>query len=227
MTTENRLEMIPRLVPAGTALIRTNPSEDQAVIALASEAQGLLTWAETRVIATGEDVRYATNDLSLIAKLKKALNEKIKEYEGPIKQHLDMVTATFKTITDPLKAADKITRDKISAYNEEQKRKAREAEEINQLRIEAARLEMKLKGELTEEIKLVEVIPPPPTNVRTEMGTLGTMKVRKYRVTNFAELPDQYKMENSALLNKVVKAGIPSIPGCELYFEESLRVSAR
>jgi len=53
------------------------------------------------------------------------------------------------------------------------------------------------------------------------------MKIRKYRVINFAELPDQYKIENSALLNKVVKAGIHEIPGVEIYLEDTLRTTSR
>jgi len=84
-----------------------------------------------------------------------------------------------------------------------------------------------LNGHAIEPVALVEVIPEAPKRIHTDMGSSGTMKIRKYRVVSFAELPDQYKIENSALLNKVVKAGIPSIPGVEIYLEDTLRVSTR
>ena len=94
------------------------------------------------------------------------------------------------------------------------------------MRLEAAKRDAALhNGELTESVNLVEVIPPTPTTIRTDLGSTGHMTIKKYRVINFAELPDQYKIENSVLLNKVVKAGIPSIPGVEIYTEDILRVS--
>ncbi len=208
-----------------TAVIKVNPSGDSAVSSLFNEAQGLKSYAETRAITVDQDVISATEDLSLIAKLKKAIEDKRKEYTAPLKQHLDLIAEAFKTITEPLAEADRITRSKIMAYRQEQERKAREAEEINRLRMEAAQKEMALKGELTESVNLVEAPPAPPAHVRTEVGMLGMMKVRKWEVEDLSKVPIEYMMVDAAKVGKVVRAGIPSISGIRIWVEETLKVS--
>jgi len=208
-----------------TAVIQVRPQGDLAVTRLYEEALKLELYANTLVIASDGDIKASTHDLSIMAGLKKAIEEKRKEYVQPINDHLKAVNDIFKDFTQPLVNADKITRGKILEYRSEQERQRREQEEINRLRMEAAQKEMELRGEVSEPVSLVEVAPLTPNHFRTEMGTLGTMKIRKYRVVNFAELPDQYKIENSALLNKVVKAGIPEILGVQIYEEEVLRVT--
>ena len=210
-----------------TAIVKVKPQTDEAVIALHEQSLKLEQYAVALIIASDGDVKSATNDLSIISGLKKAIEDKRKEYTQPINDHLKAVNEAFKTFTDPLNNADKVTRQKILDYRQEQERIRQEQERINQLRLEAARAEMELKGELTESVDLIEMQPGQPNHYRTDSGTLGTMKVRKYRVVDFAKLPDQYKIENSALLNKVVKAGIPEIPGVEIYTEETLRVNTR
>ena len=63
-------------------LIKNNPREDLAIMALYDEANKLLEYANNRVIATLDDTKAATNDLSLIAKLKKAMEAKRGEGVG-------------------------------------------------------------------------------------------------------------------------------------------------
>ncbi len=207
-----------------TVIIKIAPESDLVIQSLLAEANTLRDIAEARVIATDNDLTAAVNDLSIIANVKKALTEKKAEYWKPVKAHLDAITTAFQTLMAPIDEADRITRDKWAAYRNEQVRRKAEAEEINRLRMEAARKEMELKGEITQPIEIVEA-PAPIIKVKTDMGTAQTVKTRKYRVVNFALLSDQYKLENSALLNKVVKAGIPEIAGVEIYWEENLRVS--
>ncbi len=219
-----------RVTPAdlSVAVIRVNPQTDTAIVALLSECEGLRKYAETRTITTNDDIKSATFDLTLIAKIKRSLEDKRKEYTGPINTHLKAVNDTFKMLMAPVEQADQLTRSKILAYRQEQERKAREVEEINRLRIEAAQREAAMNnGEIKEAVQIVEAPIPAISKVYTEGGSLGTMKIRKYHVMDFAILPDQYKIENTALLTKVVKAGIPSIPGVEIYEEETLRVTAR
>lgn len=217
MTTEKTTQM----------LVAINPSEDEKVVALYNEAQGLLRYAEAAVINTDEAVKGSTNDLSIIAKLKKALEERRKEYTSPVNAYLKQVNDAFKLFTAPLEQADTITRTKIMGYRREQERKAREAEEINRLRMEAARREMELKGELTEDVKLVEAPPAPPAHVRADIGDLGTMKVWKFEVEDFAKLPDEYKEVDAVKLGKVVRAGLHNIPGVRVWQEETLKVNTR
>ena len=210
-----------------TALVKIAPSSDIEVIAFYNEAIKIRDYAEKRIIIIADDLKPATDDLSLIAKLKKALEDKRKEYVKPLQDHTKAINDAFKILIEPIEIADKITREKILAFQAKQNLIRQEQEEINRLRMEAAQKEMELKGEITEPVNLVEVAPPTPTHIRTDMGMVGQRMIRKYRIINFVLLPDQYKIENSALLNKVVKAGIPSIPGVEIYEEAALAVYTR
>ncbi len=212
-----------------TDFVKIRPELDPAYVALTTEAAGLLKYAESRTINSDTDIVTATEDLGLIGKLMKAIEDLRKQYVQPLNDHVKAINATFRVLTELIDKANQITREKILAYKAEIERKRKEAEEINRLRMEAAQKEAALNGtgEISESINLVEAPPPAVVKVHTETGSLGTMKVRKYRILDFAKLPDQYKIENSILLNKVTKAGIPEIPGVEFYFEEILRVNSR
>ncbi len=213
-------------VHIGTAVIKIQPESDITILTLLAEANRLRDYAIARVITTDADMSLAVNDLSIIAGIKKALTAKRAEYYKPIKAHLDTVSADFQTLLTPIEDADRITRDKWTAYRNEQARRKSEADAINRAKEELAKREAMLNhGEITVDLTPVEA-PSPIVRVQTEMGTAGIVKNRKYRVVDFAKLPDQYKIENSALLNKVVKAGIPEIAGVEIYIEEGLRVSS-
>jgi len=212
-----------------TAIINISPQTDAAVISLQAEVTSLLKYAESRLIAGDADVKSATEDLSLLAKLKKAVADKRKDWLTPIKEKLDAVDSIFKSLSLPLEQADRITRTKILAYRQEQERKAREAEEINRLRMEAARKEMELKGELTESVNLVEAVPEPPKTVRTDVGNLGTAQIWKFEVVDFALLPNEYKMADEVKIGKVVRAtkGSIAIPGVRMWSESTLKISAK
>ncbi len=213
--------------PIGMALININPSADPAVVELRAKVQVLLDYALSRVVDTDADVKTATEDLSLISSLNKAITAKRTEYTVPINTHLKAVNEAFRLLTNPLEQADKTTREKILAYRREQERRAREAEEINRLRMEAARKEMALKGELTQPIEVVVAPSPPPARVYTDVGTLGTTKTWKYEVIDFKLLSDEYKMVDAAKLGKVIRAGLHTIPGVRIWEEEGLRVSPK
>ncbi len=208
-----------------TAIIKIAPDLDPAVFALSEQIQGLLHFAEARTITCAEDMIKATEDMGLIKSLGKALEEKRKEYTGPIDQHLKEVREKFKVFTEPLARADRITQEKMLTYRHECQRKAAEAAEINRMREEAARREAALNNAPPVPVEKVEAPAPAPAHVYTEVANAGITKTRKYRITDFAALPDEYKMENSVLLNKVTRAGIPAIPGVTFYFEEGIRIT--
>ena len=223
------LSIVPKRNPmtetASTAMIRVSPGTDPAIIALGEEIQRLAAWAEALEVRDPESVRRATEDLVLLAGLKRAIEERRKSYVGPINEHLKAVNDAFKGMSGPLEAADRTTREKVLAYRRELDQKAREAEEINRLREEAARREMALKGELTEPVAYVEESAPLPAHVRTQVGTLGTATIRKWEVEDMTKVPIEYLMVDASKIGRVVRAGIPSIPGIRIWEEETLRVT--
>ncbi|MDO9579081.1 MAG: hypothetical protein Q7J06_00715 [Bacteroidales bacterium] len=210
-----------------TAVIQINPQTNQIVIALYEQALRLEDYAKALTITSDNDVKVSTDDLSLIAKLKKAIEEKRKEYVGPINEHLKSVNDAFKNFAEPLNQADSITRQKILNYRKEQERIRQEQERINQLRMEAAQAEMELKGELAEPVGIVEVKPELPKHYRTETGTLGTVPIKKWEVVDFKLVPDEYKIIDTTKVGKVVRAGVPSIPGIRIWEEETLRITPK
>ena len=210
-----------------TAIIQINPQGDTAVLALHNQVVKVAQHAAALTITNDRDVKDATADLSIISGLKKAIEKKRTDYTRPINSHLKDVNEAFGTLTEPLTEADKTYRQKILAYRAEVDRKRREAEEINLLRMEAAKKEMKLKGELTEPVSPVEVTPPSPDHYRSDIGTLGKTMIPKWEVEDFAKVPNEYKEIDATKVGKLVRAGLRIIPGIRIWEEESLRVTAR
>lgn len=209
-----------------TALVSIRPDTDLKITALYQEGVKLQQRAESRIIHDDSDVESATNDLSLVVKLKKAIEEKRKDYVNPLNEHLKNINSMFKAFAEPLNQADAITRKKVLDYRTEQERVRQEQERINRLREEAAKAEKKLKGETTELIGLIMVAPAPRAQYQAEGGTLGKAKVWKFEVVDFSLLPNEYKEPDMAKIRKVVIAGI-AIPGVKAWQEESLRVTTR
>jgi hypothetical protein len=212
-----------------TALVKVKPEQDIEVQSFYDQALKLAEYAEARDIAIIEDLKPATDDLSIIAKVKKAFEEKRKEYVKPLQEHVQEINDAFKKLMEPILAADTITRQKILAFQQEQDRIRREQEEINRKRQEAAEAEMRLKGELTESVNLVEVLPEAPKRVETDMGAIGQRDNWKWEVVDFALVPDDYKMISSGVLTPVVKAskGKIIIPGIRIFNEPIIAVNAR
>lgn len=216
----------PALVAETSLALR--PGEDLEVHGYYEEASRLLEYAEARVIATVEDLKPVTDDLSLIAKLKKAMEAKKKEYLDPPRAQIEAIRATYDYLMLPVLTAGKITGDKMLAFNKEQERIRLEQVEINQLRFGAAQKEMELTGELSESVGLVEVIPE-VKRVSTDMGTAGMTDHWKYEVVDFALLPDEFKVVDSAMLNTIAKKhhDTKQIAGVRFYNEPIIAVRAR
>ena len=212
-----------------TAIMQIKPEEDIEVQNFYEQALKLAEYAKQRVITTVDDLKPATDDLSIIRKIKKALEEKRKEYLKPFQEHVQEINDAFKKLMEPILAADKIMADKMLAFDAEQKRIRQEQEEINRMRMEAAQKEMELKGEITEPVSLVEVLPEAPKRVSTDMGIAGQRDNWKWEVMDFALVPDDYKMINAGVLTPIVKAskGKISIPGIRIFNEPIIMVNAR
>lgn len=210
----------------GEAVVQVSPATDEAVVKLTAEISRLLEWAKALVVQDAEGMKSATYDLTLLANLKRALEEKRKEYVSPLNDYVKQINDAFRGPTVLVAEADTITRNKILGFQKEERRKAEAAAEINRLREEAARLEMQERGELSEPVGLVEVPAPAPTRVQTEVGGLATKKTWKFEVVDFAVLPDDYKLADLVKIRRVVTAGA-SIPGVRSWHEEGLQVTPR
>ncbi|GAI52734.1 unnamed protein product, partial [marine sediment metagenome] len=149
------------------------------------------------------------------------------EYTQPLNNHLKAINDVFKTFTDPILYADKLVRSKILAYRAELDRKRQEAEEIERLKREAAEREAALTGQPIIQPEPTPVIAAPPDRYHADNGTLGKVMVRKWELEDFSKVPDEYKTIDAVKIGKVVRAGIPSIPGIRIWQEATLRVDTK
>jgi len=221
-------EPFPQEFP--TAVIRVEPGKDEVVVKLLQEVMRIKEWADKLVVASIDDAKRATEDLSIMGKLKKAVEEKRQEYVGPLNAHVDAVNGAFKLLTGPLAEADKTARGKVTAYKVEQERRRREAEEVNRQAVELARKQAELSGtgEFTVDTTPVTV-PGVPRLTRTELGTSGLVDNWKYQVFDPEALPREYMIPDAIMLNVIAKKYHDQrpVPGVRFYNEPGLRVNIK
>ena len=209
-------------------LVMTAPNTDVEIMSFYNEAVRLQEFAETRVIVTVEDLKPASDDLSLIRWLKKAMEDKRRDYLAPFQGHIKEINETYKTLMEPIDAADKITTDKMLAFTREQNRIRQEQETINRLRIEAAQKDAALhNGKVSEPVNLVEVLPEAPKRVTTDMGSSGQRDNWKWELIDLKLVPVDYLKINAGVLTPIVKAskGKITIPGIRIYNEPTLTIT--
>lgn len=213
-----------------TAVIRIGAERDPRVLALYEEAQKLLSYAEARVIDSPAKQKEATDDLAIIAGVKKRLEEAKREYTGPIREHLDRFNQAFNNYVAPLLKADRINRQKFSAYQAQVAEAARKAEETNRMAAEVARRQAEESGtgEFTVDTTPVEA-PAPARVVRSNVGSASMRDNWKARVVDFAKLPDEYKLADMQTLNAKARStkGTATIPGVEFYNDQAVQVRSK
>lgn len=195
---------IPIAEEATETALALRPGEDIEAHSYHEEANKLLDYAQRRAIKTLDDAKIATDDLSIISRLKKAMETKRKEKLAPHEAQVKAIRDTYNYLMAPVLEAERITKSKQVAFLQEQERIKREQEAINRKRMEAAQAEMRLKGELTESVDLVEVIEA-PERVRSDMGMTGMVDHWVYEVVDFSAVPREYLVVDSAMLNAIAR----------------------
>lgn len=209
------------------SLVLVKPEANPEVVYFYNEALRLQDIAVARVIRTNDDLKPANDDLVIIRKVKKGMEEKRKEYLKPFQDHIKETNEAYKALMDPIEQADKVTTDKMLAFATEQKRKLKEAEAIEAEKLALAKREAELKhGEITVDLTPVEKPEVVPDRIRTEMGSSAQRDNWKWEVVDFKLVPDDYKMINAGILTPIVKAskGRIPIPGIRIYNEIGLTV---
>lgn len=209
-----------------TAFIRIQPDTDPAYFALRAELVVIQRYAENAVIATQDDAKLVTNDLVLMAKLGKSIEGLRKEYTVPVRTFLDGFNASFKELTDPLIAAEALTKKKLLVYNAKRQEEYRIAEaerQIAEAETEAKRLQaLHATGEVIEspiEDHLHARVQEPQKSIRAEMGTASQADCWKWKVKDKSLIPMAYYTLDEAKVTRLVKAGERNIPGIEIYNE--------
>jgi len=198
------------------------PEANVTIESFQEKVASLLKYSQDRTVACDDDAKGATDDLSMMSSLKKNIDERRKEYVGPLNDKVKSINNLFKTITEPLEQADQLTRKKVLDYRAEQERKQREAEAINQAKQDLARREMELNGEITVDTKPVEV-PQVAKVTRGALGKASTYQKWTWKCVDFKLVPDDLKMLDDKKIQKAVESG-RFIPGIEAEQIDKLRV---
>jgi len=186
------------------ALVAIEPLHDAEVKALVIEANKILGYATALKVTDLEASKSATNDLSIISGIKKRMEAKRKEYLGPVNEIKDTLNQQFKDIMSPVLEAERLTEEKQMGFLKEQARRQAEQEEINRKRQEAAEAEMRLNGELSEAVNLVEVVEA-PERIHAELGTTGLTDHWIYEVVDILAVPREYLVLDTAMLTAIAR----------------------
>jgi len=215
------------LVPETAIALRLG--EDIEVMSYHEQAVKLLKYAEARIIATVDDNKLAVDDLSIISRLKKSMEAKRKEYLDPLKTQVDAINMTYKDLMEPVFSADKITRDKMLAFELKQRLIREAQEEVNRLRMEATKKDAALhNGELSESVNLIEVTPEVKTT-RTDMGSSSMTDHWTYEVIDLLLVPREYLVIDNAQLTAIARShhDRKQIPGIRFVNKPIISVRAK
>ena len=186
------------------------------------ELDSAVTFAKNHVVDSEESLEIAVSNAGAIKKLLKTLNLKREE-----------VIASTNTFTRGINGFIKVFKDKgdaaVSEYNRNVSTYTAKIEAESRAREARARKEAeKLKKQIEEDAKAkgyeapqVEVIPMEEkrdTVIRTESGASAhTRKVWTFKIIKLSDVPIEYLMLDEKKVNGVIKAGIRSIPGLDIF----------
>ncbi len=203
-----------------TTLLLGKPESNPEIQAFYQQALALRDFAIARVILTNEDLEPANDDLILIRRVKKAMDEKRKEYLKPFQDHVKETNEAYKTLMQPIEEADTVTAGKMLTFGAEQERKIREAEAIEADKLALARREAELNsGEITVDLTPIKKPEPVPDRIRTGMGMSSQRDNWQWEIVDINQVPREYLMVNAGMLTPIVKAskGRLTIPGIRIY----------
>jgi hypothetical protein len=210
------------------AIIQIAPDRDAAAQKLYQEGLDLRDLALRRQIKNDTDVKVATDDLAVIKTLVKKLQDLRVNYEAPFKEHLANFRSTFDAYLAPLIEAERLNKEKWGAYRRQVEEARARAEETNRMAEEVARRQAEASG--TGEIKVDMTPVEAPTTadtIRSNISTGSAYKIKKWRLIDITKVPPEFLLVDAGKVTKLVKAGIGSIAGIEIYEEETLRVTIK
>jgi azurin len=194
------------------------------------EAGKILAAAQNMSITANEHLKPAVEDLGVIAAGKKVILEIKKAITTPLKARLDAINNGFNFVLKPIEDADKILRDKISAFKAEQDAKAAEAAAINQQKEALARREAALNdGIITVDTTPVTAPPAAPEHTYTDIASQGFMKTHKWEIIDLSLVPREYLIIDAGKVTKMARAskGEIKIPGIRIFTEEAVRINTK
>jgi len=166
---------------------------------------------------------------------KKRLESERKSWVKPLNDQVKRVNDAFRPMVSKLDEAMGIIKSKLNTWDREEAarlekiRLKAEAEAEEKLKRDAAFAE-EVEGDFEKADTLREMGPEPLADVPEGSRTYGrvstgfTVKKKNYRVLDFAQVPDQYKMIDERLVREAIKEPGANIPGIEIFDEIETRI---
>ena len=194
------------------------------------QIKDMIAHAESMPVETEAQCADATEYAVQVAKLHKSLDEERKRWVKETDGYTRAVNAMVKPWKDGLELTKKTLGEKISTFTDIQEQARRKAE------ADAARATAELNARLAKEAEAggYEAVKieapdaaPMATKTRTDSGSSSVKEKWEWEVIDFAALPDEYKVPNGKMLDKVVEAGKHEIPGLRIYPKKKTTITTR
>ncbi len=216
-----------------TKLVLPEPTAEIATVA--SNTSTLVTLADSLVVASSAEMANGTDLLAQIKALLKRSEAARDVLVRPLNEHVRMINAQFKTVTEPLAGAERTIKAKMLAFAVEQERRAHEeAQRLHREAQERALAEIVNLDEAGEtvaaEVALSFAVAAKPDEVRAEATTTlsgNTASVRKvwdFELTDIAKVPKGFLALDEAKVREAIRGGVRDIPGIRIYQKESLAI---
>ena len=169
-----------------------------------------VTKAKKLEITTVKGENRAYEDLKVVKDAIKFIEGKRTKITSPLNASLREVNAMFKELSAPLKEADTLIRGKILGFHTEQKRiAAKEEAKRNKIR--------KSHQDRGHKVHAPAIIEP-------EVGKSTTQKRWVFDVISIKDVPVEYLVVDTSVVNAAIKDGIRKIDGLNIFQKESLSV---
>lgn len=201
-----------------TALVVVYPRAETPYRDFAVEVGELVATAVGLTVTDRPGSKLATDHLGALKDRRVAIEAFKRELLGPLKQRTTDINEAMNELLEPLGNAKKFVDGLILAFNEAERQKVRQVEDIARKERELAELKDEPAPDPTP-------LPAQPQAVtRGEHTNSNERILTKYEVVDFAALPDTYKKLDAGALTSAVKAGgmTISIPGVHIYQERIL-----
>ena len=173
----------------------------------------LIAQAQSVEVVNEQDVESASVFLKQVHEGIKGIEEERKKITSPLSKSLRATNALFKKISKPLVDSKAIIKSKILSWQVVERNRIAK-EEQRRRRIQMAHIE---KGHNVEE--MVQIARPEKT-----IGNSQVRKIWTYRITNFSEVSDEFKVIDTKAVKAIMRSTREAIPGIEFYQKEQLAV---
>lgn len=196
--------------------VKVKPVPHTEIVKIQNQNKPVIRKAEALVIKVSDDETAAYGILQAIKGRQKIVEDMRTAITKPMNKSLKEVNALFKTLSEPLKTADGIIREKILDF----RAKREEAAAKRQAKLEA-------KAEVAEEAgddeKAME-LSEKAEEVEANVGESTVSKRWTFEIVDINKVPRDYLIVAFPVVNAAIRNGERNIPGLRIYQEPGVRV---